>query len=189
VFQTKSVEVTSPVLQDGAVDVEVRRIRAGEWRQYRRLRLEALKDSPLAFVEQYDDMLTRPDRFWQERVERSATDADSMMVVAVDNGRFVGKAGCFIEPEVVDRVSAYVVGVYVSPSHRGSDVARSLLESVTGWARRDCGADRIRLFVMDTNDRAVAFYRRLGFVPTGDTMPYPPDPSLTEMEMELRDRA
>lgn len=50
------------------MDQEVRRINAGEWWQYRDLRLEALKDCPLAFVEQYDDLLGRGDRFWQDRV-------------------------------------------------------------------------------------------------------------------------
>ena len=36
-----------------AVTYLVRRIRAEDWLELRRLRLEALKDSPLAFVEQY----------------------------------------------------------------------------------------------------------------------------------------
>jgi ribosomal protein S18 acetylase RimI-like enzyme len=52
------------------------------------------------------------------------------------------------------------------------------------WAREEAGAARVRLFVMETNDRAAAFYRRVGFVPTGATMAYPPNPALTEHEME-----
>jgi hypothetical protein len=55
------------------MDHQVRRIRASECRQYRELRLDALKDSPMAFGERYEESLARPDRFWQDGVQRSAT--------------------------------------------------------------------------------------------------------------------
>jgi ribosomal protein S18 acetylase RimI-like enzyme len=168
------------------MDQEARRIIAGEWRQYRDLRLEALKDSPLAFVEQYDDALGRDDRFWQDRVERSATGQTSSTFVAVHAGKFIGKASCFVETEITEYVSAHVVGVYVTPRFRGQRIAETLMVAALKWAWDDAGAARIRLFVMETNDRASAFYRRLGFVLTGATMAYPPNPALTEYEMEYR---
>jgi GNAT superfamily N-acetyltransferase len=168
------------------VNLEVRRIRADEWRQYRHLRLEALKDSPLAFVEQYDDSLIRPRQFWQDRVARAAAGHASGIFVAVHGGRFIGTAGCFVEPEVTAYVSAHVVGVYVTPSWRGRGVAERLMAAILGWAREEAGATRVRLFVMATNDRAVALYRRVGFVPTGATMAYPPNPAMIEHEMEYR---
>ncbi|MDT5026581.1 MAG: hypothetical protein QOE61_3007 [Micromonosporaceae bacterium] len=166
--------------------VEVRRIRASEWRQYRELRLEALKDSPLAFVEQYEESLAKPDRFWQDRVERSATGEASSMFVAGQAGTFIGKAGCFLEEEITEYVSAHIVGVYVTAQLRGQGVAEAVVTGVIQWAKQERRADRIRLLVMETNDRAAAFYRRIGFVPTGATMAYPPDPAYTEHEMEYR---
>lgn len=166
------------------MDVEIRRIRASEWRAYRELRLEALKDSPLAFVEQYDDSLTKPDRFWQDRVERAATDPASATFVAARGEKFVAKATGIVEQDVTDHVSAIIVGVYASPECRGTGIAEAVLTAVVRWAREDCHAGRIRLHVLDTNDRAAAFYRRIGFVPTGETIAYPPDPSHAEVEME-----
>lgn len=168
------------------MDLEVRRIRASEWRQYRELRLEALQDSPLAFVEQYQESLAQPDQFWQGRVERTAVGPTSSMFVAVCAGRFVAKAACFVESDVTEYVSAHIVGVYVTPQLRGEGVADALMAAVIGWAQEEAHADRIRLFVMQTNDRASAFYRRIGFVPTGATMAYPPNPAYSEQEMEYR---
>jgi ribosomal protein S18 acetylase RimI-like enzyme len=165
---------------------DVRSIRASEWRQYRELRLEALKDSPLAFVEQYEESLAQPDRFWQDRVERSAAGEASSMFVAERDGRFIGKASCFLEEEITEYVSAHIVGVYVTARFRGQGVAEAVVTGVIQWAKQERRADRIRLFVMETNDRAAAFYRRIGFVPTGATMAYPPDPAYTEHEMEYR---
>jgi GNAT superfamily N-acetyltransferase len=161
----------------------VRRIEAADWPRFRQLRLEALRDSPLAFVEQHDQALAQPDQHWQERVERGAGAADSATFVAVDAGELVGKATCFIEPEVTAYVSAHLVGVYVRPPSRGSGVAEAVVAAAVGWAREEAHAARVRLFVIETNDRAMAFYRRLGFTPTGATMAYPPDPAYTEYEL------
>jgi ribosomal protein S18 acetylase RimI-like enzyme len=166
------------------MDLHVRRIAASEWRRYRELRLEALQDSPLAFVEQYRESLAQPDQFWQDRVETAAAGSTASMFVAVCAGRFVAKASCFVEPDVTEHVSAHIVGVYVTPQSRGDGVADALMSAVIGWAQDEAHADRIRLFVMQTNDRAARFYRRIGFVPTGATISYPPDPTYTENEME-----
>jgi ribosomal protein S18 acetylase RimI-like enzyme len=172
--------------EHGRMELQVRRIKAREWRRYRELRLEALQDSPLAFVEQYQESLAQPDQFWQDRVERNAAGSTSSMFVAVCAGRFVAKASCFAEPDVTDYVSAHIVGVYVTPPSRGEGVADALMTAVISWAQDEAHADRIRLFVMQTNDRAAGFYRRIGFVPTGATMAYPPDPAYSEHEMEYR---
>ncbi|WP_166354245.1 GNAT family N-acetyltransferase [Phytoactinopolyspora limicola] len=171
------------------MQVQVRRVRDDEWREYRALRLEALKDSPLAFVEQYDDALAQPDRFWQDRVRRGAQDPLFSTFAAVLDGEgaantFVGKTSCFIDTDATDPVVAHVIGVYVSPSARGGQVAEKLMTRTVEWAYSDAGADRVRLFVLEDNTRALAFYRRMGFTPTGGTMSYPPDPRYTELEME-----
>jgi ribosomal protein S18 acetylase RimI-like enzyme len=165
---------------------EVRRIRAGEWREYRELRLEALKDTPLAFTEQYETSVRRPDEFWQDRTRRAATDKAVAGFVAVNGDHFTGKTTCLIEPDITDHVSAQIVGVYVQPGSRGDGTADRLCEAAVGWALREAGADRVRLFVLDANERARRFYQRIGFVLTGVTEPYPPDPSYVELEMVYR---
>jgi ribosomal protein S18 acetylase RimI-like enzyme len=174
-----------PLSQHIVVD-EVRRIRPDEWPQYRDLRLEALKDSPLAFVERYRDASTQADPYWQDRVARGAAGSASSIFVALRAGRFIGKAGWFVESEVTEYVSAHVVGVYVTPRARGQGVADTLMAEVLRSAREEASAARVRLFVMAINVRASAFYRRIGFVPTGATMAYPPNPAFIEHEMEYR---
>jgi ribosomal protein S18 acetylase RimI-like enzyme len=174
------------VTQDGGVKLEVRRVTADDWVEYRRLRLEALQDSPLAFVEQYHESVVQPESFWQERVGRSIEGTTSAMFVAEVAGTLVGKASCFLEP---DGVSAHIVGVYVTPGLRGQGVADAVVRAAMAWAGAEAGASRIRLFVTEANERALAFYRRLGFAPTGITMAYPPDPRITEYELETITRS
>jgi len=164
----------------------VRRIQSDEWEPFRRLRLEALKDSPLAFVEQYEESLDEPEEFWRNRVHLNATEDDRTTVVVVHDGRFIGKATCFVDPQVTDGRAAHLVGVYVTPTARGTGVAEAVVGAALRWAYEEAGADRVRLFVMETNERAAAFYRRLGFERTGHTMAYPPEPSYLEHEMQRR---
>ena len=106
--------------------------------------------------------------------------------MAVHGGTFVGKASCFVEAEIAEYVSAQVVGVYVTPRFRGNGLAEALVTAAVRWAREEPGAVRVRLFVMETNHRAAAVYRRIGFVPTGATMAYAPNPTYIEHEMEYR---
>jgi ribosomal protein S18 acetylase RimI-like enzyme len=163
-------------------------VAAADWADLRELRLEALKDSPLAFVEQYDEALAQPPGFWQARVARGAAGGDSATFVAVGGeGRFVGKATGRVEA-TPDGPATQVVGVYVTPAWRGRrpGVATALLERVIRWSHEEAGTDPVRLVVMETNAPAFAFYRRIGFVPTGRTMAYPPDPSYLEHELEYR---
>jgi ribosomal protein S18 acetylase RimI-like enzyme len=162
---------------------DIRRIRADEWPEYRTLRLEALQDTPLAFVESYAVAVGRDDEYWRDRAERGAGSATTATFVASADGALVGKTSCFVETEITACVSAHVVSVYVTPAWRGTGVADALFDAAVGWARDEARADRIRLFVLQSNHRAAAFYRRFGFVATGVTEPYPPNPSMLENEM------
>jgi len=162
---------------------EVRRFRADEWPQFREIRLEALKDTPIGFGEWYEDAFKKPDDEWQERAQRAAEAPDSALLAAfTDSGRPIGTAGAFTKDDssLTDGVEMVIYGVYVSPDHRGPKlgVATQLFDAVIRWAR-DLGADVITLSVHERNERAHAFYRRYGFVDTGETMPYNLDETAT----------
>lgn len=169
---------------------EVRRFRADEWPQFREIRLEALKDTPIGFGERYGDALEKPDEAWQERAQRAAEAPDSALFAAfTDGGKPVGTAGAFTKADssLTDGVEMVIYGVYVSPDHRGPKlgVATQLFDAVIRWAR-EVGADVITLSVHERNERAHAFYRRYGFVDTGETMPYNLDESAALIWMRYR---
>ncbi|HEX9065031.1 MAG TPA: GNAT family N-acetyltransferase, partial [Streptosporangiaceae bacterium] len=76
-----------------------------------------------------------------------------------------------------------LVGMWVDPAVRGRGVAGPLVETVAGHAAAE-GADTLVLWVTEVNHRAQAFYRRLGFAPTGARQPVRPDePDLIELQM------
>lgn len=150
------------------------------------LRLDALRDpvAHLAFLETYEESLAKADAFWQDRTAGAAVGVtDRQQIVAVtEDGAWVGSVTVLVElagvqnpfGKVPEQDQGHLVGVFVRPEFRGSEagVTRALFDAALAWAW-GIGLDRVRLFVHEKNGRAEAFYRKAGFVPTGETEPMP----------------
>ncbi|QES42441.1 GNAT family N-acetyltransferase [Streptomyces venezuelae] len=175
----------------------VRTVRADEWPQVRELRLAALRDpaAPVAFLETYEEAAAKPDSFWQERAAGAASGSAVRQFVAEDaDGVWVGSVTVLVEEAgaddvfggVIEQRQAHVVGVFVRPEHRGSGATEALFDAAVGWAWGLDGLERVRLYVHEGNPRAQAFYRRFGFVRSGEVVPVPGDPSSREFELVLK---
>ena len=136
---------------------EVRQIRPDEWPLLKRVRLAALSDSPRAFSETIDEVRQHPDTTWQER----AGGGISFCAIAIDGAEPVGMAVGILDSK--DSTLAYLVAMWVAPTQRGTTTARLLVECVESWAVEV--RSRIMLAgVKSYNSRALAFYRKCGFV-------------------------
>ena len=160
--------------------ISIRPITTADVSAYRDVRLRALRDAPGAFGSTYARESQFTDAQWGERAhnldgERAAG------FLAFDGESPCGIAAGFIDPE--DAARAHLVSMWVAPDHRGGGVADALVEAVASWAASR-GVRTLRLNVTANNDRAIGFYRRIGFTLTGETEPYPNDPALFEHVME-----
>ncbi|MER5475208.1 GNAT family N-acetyltransferase [Streptomyces sp. NPDC002935] len=176
----------------------IRSIRPDEWLQVKELRLDALRDpvAHLAFLETYEDAVAKSDAFWQDRTVGAAVGVtERQQIVAVaDNGVWAGSVTVLVEEagvrdpfgKVTERSQGHLVGVFVRPEYRGSEagVTRALFDAALAWSW-GIGLDRVRLFVHEKNSRAEAFYRKAGFVPTGETVPMPGDTGELELEFVI----
>ena len=82
-----------------------------------------------------------------------------------------------------DPLSAHVVSMWVAPAYRRTGTGSLLVDAVQTWARTR-GVYELRLMVTSRINRAaIAFYGTQGFSLTGNTEPYPNDPSVIEYEM------
>ena len=163
----------------------VRRTTADEWQEFRELRLQALLDSPTNFGQTHEEALAIPDEVWQERARANAASEAQAFYVAIDDatGQLVGSWG--VLPHNARPGVHIIVGVYVLPQARGTEVARLLNQACIDFARTT-DAKELILSVRDDNDRGRRFYEREGFVLTGSTEPHNLDPShdLVEMRYE-----
>jgi len=163
----------------------VRRVAAADAARMRALRLEMLADHPLAFLETLAQAAARSHEGYRQRLAQAATGHHLAQFVADPGGRarLIGHAGGTVLPESPGET--VVFAVYVSPAHRGGKVLAELVEAVAGWSRA-AGRNRLMLEVVVGNDRAVRAYEKLGFEETGERVPHPVLPALTELRMRRR---
>ena len=160
--------------------VRVDRIRPQDWRAWRAIRLEALEDTPIGFLTQLAEAERWPDEVWQERAASAAEGDSSGLWLAWDGERPIGCTGAMRDEQ---GVAALLIAVYVTPSARGGDVFDRLTAAVEQWARSLSGVTELRLEVHEDNARARRAYAKRGFTETGQTAPYGPDPTRSELMM------
>ena len=71
-----------------------------------------------------------------------------------------------------DPQTAHIGLLLVDEAHQGRGVGRAAYCAMEELVRRWGSCSRIRLGVVRTNDRAAAFWPRLGFAATGEVKPY-----------------
>jgi GNAT superfamily N-acetyltransferase len=174
----------------------IRSIRPEEWPAVKELRLAALQDpvAHLAFLETYEAAVAKPDSFWQERTVSGAEGAEDVqqIVAETSDGTWAGTVTVLMEEAgttdwaglPVERRQGHLVGVFVRPQHRGTGLTKALFDAGLEWAWTH-GAERVRLIVHEDNERARGFYRKMGFVPSGVTVPLSEDSGDSELEMVM----
>jgi ribosomal protein S18 acetylase RimI-like enzyme len=161
-----------------ALSVLVVGITEQDWRQVRDLRLQALADTPYAYLETFVYAVSQTEDDWRERARRSEG-PEQVGFAAVDGDRWVGTMRAVFQDG-----RPVLQSVFVTPSHRGrsTGVADALLDAVESWVR-DRGFAELYLDVHVDNARAQALYRRRGYTFTGVRKPYPLNPAQDELEM------
>ena len=182
----------------------VRRIRADEGLRLRSIRLAALADAPGDATTTLARAEARREDHWVEAAAANAfggLQATFFAELADDDGTaldgepvgligayanetgIVNPAGIFVASDttghIPDEKWALTFGVNVTGLYL---VASALLAAVAEWAVT-IGADRLRMWVVERNEYAKAFYLNEGFEPTGATIPYELDPRLNQVAM------
>ncbi len=165
-------------------DTEIRLAQLADWRVAKDIRLRALADSPSAFGSTLAREAAFDDAEWQDRVAPGtwflAWSDPAGSSPASSGTEAVGMAAIITQDCLPDE--RHLVGMWVAPERRGSAVATQLVEAVCRAARA-AGAVGVVLWVADDNVRAERFYRRVGFVETGERQPLPSNPAVGEQRM------
>lgn len=139
----------------------MRTLTEDDWQDFRSVRLEALRESPEAFVAKLEDEEGFPESEWRDRMNRSER------LLAEIDGKAVGvvSIGRAAEEGEGNELVGELFGLWVSPAYRGSGVATRLVEEGADEARRH-GSTHLIYWVGTENGRAVAFASGMGFRPT-----------------------
>lgn len=133
------------------------------WREAKQLRLEALQEDPPAFGTSYEDALEYADEVWTTRAKAAFEREGALALYAEVAGTLVGMAGAGWTGRRKTRHVAEVYAVYVKPNHRGEGIGAALVQGLLEELKTLPQIEKVKLGVTDSNEAAVALYRRLGF--------------------------
>ncbi len=155
-----------------------------EWRQARDIRIAMLADTPVAYLDTLQDALERSDAEWERRYRVRL--GPGWRAVAVVDEEGVWRGQMIVHVEAGKSPRPWLLAVWVHPDFRGHrfGAASMMLDELVAWLREQ-GLGELWLEVHESNQRAIGFYRRYGFVATGQRRPYPLDATTMELEMRL----
>lgn len=143
------------------MSLRIARLHPDDWQLYRDVRLAALLDAPDAFASRHADQTDFTESDWRVGLAIPCW-------VAFTGDEPVG----MVRVGDIDAEHPTLISMWVAPSARGTRAASDLVGAVVDWARNSDKAG-LELDVVTRNERAIAFYRRLGFVPDGRTATLP----------------
>jgi ribosomal protein S18 acetylase RimI-like enzyme len=139
--------------------IEIRKLPADRWKDYKDLRLEALRNDPSAFSSSSEEEAVLTDEEWRRRIQNA--------LFAVSDGALVGMIVCVLNDRLKTKHVADIFGVYVRADRRGEGVGTRLLEHVLSRIRRNKRVVKVRLAVNPEQRTAVRLYEKAGFVVAG----------------------
>lgn len=141
--------------------IGIRKLTVDDLAAFRDLHRMGLSESPDAFVESLGENAAQTDE------EVFATLSRGEGWGAFQGDRLVAKFTIDTLPYAMVAHTRWIHGLYAAPEARGAArVAERLLQAALEDARGQ-GVTRVLLWMNDTNARAGAFYKRLGFTEIG----------------------
>jgi len=139
--------------------VEIRKLPLNRWKDYRRLRLEALRQSQLAFGDAFEEEASSGEKTWKKYMKTAS--------FAMHDAEPVGMIVCAFSTGLKFRHIAEIYSFYVRPGNRGRGIGKALLDHAIAKARSDERILKVRLYVNSRQRAAVGLYEKAGFVVVG----------------------
>jgi GNAT superfamily N-acetyltransferase len=146
-----------------------------DWPLLKAARLDALQDSPDAFMSRYELEWTWDESEWRRSIETTT------WIVAREEERVVGLARSVVEPR--QPWARFLESIWVDPARRRNGVFRALLHKLAE-VERHLGVTELLLWVLDDNHTARHAYEAAGFTPTGKRQ-FLPEIARFEVQLKL----
>lgn len=140
--------------------IVIREANIADAHSFRELRLEALQNSPIAFSADYQKNFNHPAKYWEDLL--SPHPDESTMFLGEYDGRLIAMTGVMRGSSPKTRHSAWIWGVYVTPTWRGLHIAEEIIHLCIDWAKAK-NVVVAKLGVAAFNRPAMRCYERCGF--------------------------
>lgn len=144
-------------------DIRLGEIPPEDWRMYRNLWLEALQETPQAFLATYEEEQYTPDEKWQSRIEKVRKAETQVMVFAYREKELIGMMGAYINNNPKVKHIADVWTAYVKIEHRKKGVAKKMMVELLKKVEARPDIKKIKVGSIQSQHLAVNLYKEFGF--------------------------
>ncbi len=141
-------------------ELSIRRVSGDEVQAYVEMRLEALRNHPLAFSADYEQERKRSLPEWKKRIETAE------IFIAWDGEAAAGMATFLRSRSSKTDHYGNIFGVYVRPGYRGHGLGGRLVDRCVQWAREN-NMKTVYIATAAANTAAIRCYTRCGFTVHG----------------------
>jgi ribosomal protein S18 acetylase RimI-like enzyme len=139
--------------------VTIGKLPADRWREYRDLRLEALRREPTAYGSSTEETNRLTEKEWRRRIKS--------VLFALSDDKPVGMIVYVFNQRLKSRHIAEIYGFCLNADYRGEGLGTRLLERALSLIQKNKRIVKVQLAVNPEQRYAVEIYRKAGFVVTG----------------------
>lgn len=134
----------------------IKRLPESQWTAYRDIRLEALKNAPIAFGSSYEEEQDREEGIWRSRIKDALFALD-------ENDEPIGLLAFLISTRIKTKHKAEIFSVYVKPGNRGKGAGKKLFQEALRLIKLNSEVKKVSLVVNPLQQSAVRLYESFGF--------------------------
>ena len=139
--------------------IEIKKLSANRWKEYKNLRLEALREDATAFGSSYEEERKLSEANWKKRIKNT--------LFALSNDELIGMIVYVFNNKRKIKHIANIFGFYVKKANRNHGIGKKLVESALSSIMKNKNVIKINLNVNPKQKAAVKLYRRFGFKVVG----------------------
>ncbi len=139
--------------------ITISKLPAKRWREYKDLRLEALKKEPMAFNRSYEEAVKTTSKEWKKRLSKNP---DPFLFVLVENKPIGLLQIVYEKPKKLKHV-AWISQFYLKRDYRGKGIGKKLLEEAINIIKNNKKTKVLRVGVYESQQSAIRLYKKLGF--------------------------
>lgn len=144
-------------------DFKIIKLPLERWREYKDLRLFAIKNEPTAFATSFEEAAEDLDENWQTYLKEGNEGKKSYLLFAEVEGKLVGMVGALKNSSKKRSHAASIVAVFVDSSYRGRGIGKRLMQNILNLLKEDPQIIKVDLDVNTQNKEAVRLYESCGF--------------------------
>ena len=137
------------------MEIKIKKLNKNRWKDYRDLRLEALKKELIAFGSSYNEEKNLSEEEWKKKIKN--------VLFALSKDKLIGMIVCIRENKIKTKHIANIFGVYITREYRGQEVGKKLIDSAIARIRKSKDVLKIKLTVNPKQKAALKLYQNCGF--------------------------